>query len=60
MKALTKPEKFRAMSRIYGYEDEYGYAAGEELVEVIEWDPWIREFTITMVCVEAPPGIEGC
>ena len=22
MKALTKPEKFRAMSRIYGYEEE--------------------------------------
>lgn len=62
MKALTKPEKFRAMSRIYGYEDEYGYAAGEELVEVVtEWDPETGEaLTIEMECVEAPPGIEGC
>ena len=32
MKALTKPEKFRTTSHIYGYEEEYDYVDGEECV----------------------------
>ena len=33
MKALTKPEKFRAMSRIYGYECDWDVAPGRDWVE---------------------------
>ena len=33
MKALTKPEKFRAMSRIYGYEED----SVDEVFDGTEW-----------------------
>lgn len=70
MKALTKPEKFRATSRIYGYEcndileneDDVACLTGSELIEVdCVWDAATQECVPVYDCMEtADPDINEC
>ncbi len=70
MKALTKPEKFRATSRIYGYEcndileneDDVACLTGSEWIEVDRvWNPSTQEYESVYECEEtSDPDINDC
>ncbi|MYB93592.1 hypothetical protein F4Y43_06980 [Candidatus Poribacteria bacterium] len=71
MKALTKPEKFQVMSRIYGYEcndilenedDVACDPTGREEIEVdCVWDTEIGECVPVYDCVDVEdPDINEC
>ncbi|MCE2435574.1 MAG: hypothetical protein J4F29_22055 [Candidatus Latescibacteria bacterium] len=71
MKALTKPETFQVMSRIYGYEcndilenedDVACNPSGTESIQIgTEWDPSTQAFEPVYECVEVDdPDMNDC